>query len=163
MKPGSRPLDNTDLDILGELYADPGLTNREIASRVGLAPSSCLERIKRLQNDKVIEGQRLLLNLNVLGGHIQAMISVRLSDHNRETVDGFQRALLELPEVISLYHMGGENDFLVHVTVGDSGHLRDFVFNAITARQEVNHVETALVYDYQSSATLPRFDQRLND
>jgi DNA-binding Lrp family transcriptional regulator len=156
MKKASRPLDNTDLDILALLYQDARLANKDIAKQVNLAPSSCLERIRRLQNDDIIRGSRLLVDFNALGGHIQAMISVRLSDHNRATVDLFQKELLPLPEVISLYHMGGDIDFLVHVTVEGSTDLRDFVFNAITARKEVNHVETAMVYDYQTSASLPR-------
>ncbi len=159
MKRTSKPLDTIDLEILALLYKDARLSNKDIAQQVGLAPSSCLERIKRLQNEKVIVGPRLLVDLNALGGHIQAMISVRLSDHNRAAVDAFQSDLLTLPEVICLYHMGGENDFLVHVTVSDSAHLRDFVFNSITARNEVNHVETALVYDYQTSSSLPCFNQ----
>ncbi len=157
LKKNSRSLDNTDLQILALLYADARLSNKDIATEVGLAPSSCLERIKRLQADKVIQGHRLLIDVNALGGHIQAMISVRLSDHNRKTVDDFQAELLPLSEVLNLFHMGGDNDFLVHVTVSDSTHLRDFVFNAITARNEVSHVETALVYDYQVSKTLPDF------
>ncbi|GAA0363842.1 Lrp/AsnC family transcriptional regulator [Bowmanella denitrificans] len=152
-----RPLDNTDLQILAMLFKDARLTNKELASRVGLAPSSCLERVKRLQTDKVIQGCSMSLDMNALGGHIQAMIAVRLSNHNRETVDAFMADLLPMPEVLSLYHMGGENDFLVHVTVADTLHLRDFVFNAVTARAEVNHVETALVYDFRQSQTLPRF------
>lgn len=157
MKKNQRPLDNTDLQILALLYQDASLTNKDIADKVGLAPSSCLERIKRLQADKVIVNQRLIVDLNALGGHIQAMISVRISDHNRSTVDTFQQDLLPLAEVMSIYHMGGENDFLVHVSVSDSMHLRDFVFNAITARKEVNHVETALLYDHHVSGTLPSF------
>lgn len=157
MKKISKSLDPTDLAILGLLYADARMANKEIAKQVGLAPSSCLERIKRLQKDGIIQGPRLLVDFNALGGHIQAMISVRVSDHNRATVDQFQADLLPLPEVICLYHLGGENDFLVHVSVPDAPHLRDFVFNAITARAEVNHVETALVYDYQISETLPSF------
>lgn len=97
-----------------------------------------------------------MVDFNALGGHIQTMISVRLSDHNRATVDLFQHDLLLLPEVISVYHMGGDIDFLVHATVTDSAHLRDFVFDAVTARNEVSHVETALVYDYKTSNSLPR-------
>lgn len=157
MKKVSRTLDSTDLHILALLFEDARLSNKDIATQIGLAPSSCLERIKRLQNENVINGQRLLVDFNAIGGHIQAMISVRIADHNRATVDAFQNDLLPLPEVICVYHMGGENDFLVHVTVSDSMHLRDFVFNAITARDEVNHVETALVYDYQISKTIPDF------
>ncbi len=150
-----RSIDSTDLEILALLFKDSSVSNKDIAAKVGLAPSSCLERIKKLQSDGVIEGHRLIIDFGAVGGHIQAMISVRLSNHSRETVDHFQQALIQLPEVISLYHMGGENDFLVHVTVSDSLHLRDFVFNAITAREEVNHVETALVYDYKISSNLP--------
>ncbi|GAA0859692.1 Lrp/AsnC family transcriptional regulator [Aliiglaciecola litoralis] len=157
MKKNQRPLDQVDLQILSLLYEDASQSNKDIANKVGLAPSSCLERIKRLQADGVITGQRLSVDVNQLGGHIQAMISVRLSDHNRATVSQFQTDLLSLPEVMSIFHMGGENDFLLHVTVSDSAHLRDFVFNAITARKEVNHVETALVYDHQISSTVPSF------
>lgn len=158
MKKNSRPLDATDINILATLYGDARLNNKDIAAAVGLAPSTCLERIKRLQSEGVIRAARLEVDLNALGGHIQAMISVRVSDHNREAVDGFQSDLLPLPEVISLYHMGGENDFLVHVSVSDSLHLRDFVFNAITARPEVIHVETSLVYSYHTSDHLPHFN-----
>ncbi|WJG08896.1 Lrp/AsnC family transcriptional regulator [Aliiglaciecola sp. LCG003] len=158
MKKNIRPLDNTDLQILALMYQDASLSNKDIALQVGLAPSSCLERVKRLQADGTIISQHLLVDMKALGGHIQALISVRLSDHNRATVNQFQTDLLPLPEVMSIFHMGGENDFLIHVTVSDSIHLRDFVFNAVTARKEVNHVETALVYDHQVSHTLPNFN-----
>ncbi len=157
MKRSQKGLDPTDLQILSLLYQDARLSNKDIAAAVGLAPSSCLERIKRLQADNIIQGHHLLVDVSALGGHIQAMISVRLSDHNRKTVDDFQADLLPLAEVLNVFHMGGENDFLVHVSVSDSTHLRDFVFNAITARSEVSHVETALVYDHQVSRTLPDF------
>lgn len=152
-----RALDSTDLAILAQLYTDARITNKELAAKVGLAPSSCLERVKRLQQEGVIKGTRLQLDMGALGGHLQALIAVRLSNHNRETVDNFATDLQPLPEVLNLFHLGGENDFLVHVTVTDTAHLRDFVFNAITARQEVNHVETALVYTTWAGTQLPRF------
>ncbi|MDF2178522.1 Lrp/AsnC family transcriptional regulator [Aliiglaciecola sp. CAU 1673] len=152
-----RTLDSTDLAILELLYTDARITNKELAAKVGLAPSSCLERVKRLQQEAVIQGTRLQLDMRALGGHLQALISVRLSNHNRETVDNFAAALQPLPEVINLLHMGGENDFLVHVTLTDTAHLRDFVFNAITARPEVHHVETALVYNAWPGTKLPSF------
>jgi DNA-binding Lrp family transcriptional regulator len=150
-----RILDNTDISILALLYQDARLNNKDIAERVGLAPSSCLERIKKLQVDNVILGSSLEVNLQLLGGNIQAMISVKLSDHNRATVDNLQKLWLELPEVLSLYHMGGDIDFFVHVSVANTSHLRDFVFNQITSHNEVSHVETALVYEHAKSVTLP--------
>jgi len=151
-----RPLDKTDIAILAALYKDARMSNKDIAELVGLAPSSCLERIKKLQSEQVIKSAQLNVDFQALGGNIQVMISVRLSDHSRPTVDTFQQQLAILPEVISLYHMGGENDFLLHASLGDTEHLRDFVFNAITARKEVNHVETALIYNQINGTVLPK-------
>lgn len=155
-----RTLDNTDIAILALLYQDARLNNKDIAEKVGLAPSSCLERIKKLQSDKIIVGSQLHINLQALGGNIQAIISVRLSAHNRAIVDGLQQKWQSLPEVLSLFHMAGNLDFLVHVSVSDTAHLRDFVFNQITAMKEVNHVETALVYEHIVSSTLPSVADR---
>ncbi|MEP1448118.1 MAG: Lrp/AsnC family transcriptional regulator [Paraglaciecola sp.] len=151
-----RPLDKTDIAILAALYKDARMNNKDIAVLVGLAPSSCLERIKKLQTEQVIKGAQLSVDFQALGGNIQVMVSIRLSDHSRPTVDTFQKQLAKLPEVISLYHMGGENDFLLHASLRDTEHLRDFVFNAITARKEVNHVETALIYTQINSKELPK-------
>lgn len=150
-----RLLDTTDLAILALLYQDARLNNKDIAEQVGLAPSSCLERIKKLQADNIILGSSLDVNLQLLGGNIQAMISIKLSEHNRNTVDNLKQQWLVLPEVLSLYHMGGNIDFFLHVSVTDTSHLRDFVFNQITAFNEVSHVETALVYEHAKSVVLP--------
>jgi DNA-binding Lrp family transcriptional regulator len=151
-----RQLDKTDIAILTALYKDARMSNKDIAELVGLAPSSCLERIKKLQSEQVIKGAQLNVDFQALGGNIQVMISIRLSDHSRPTIDTFQKQLVLLPEVISLYHMGGENDFLLHASLSDTEHLRDFVFNAITARNEVNHVETALIYNKSNGTILPK-------
>ena len=104
------------------------MNNKDIAELVGLAPSTCLERIKKLQSEHVIKGARLNVDFQALGGNIQVMISIRLSDHSQSTINTFQKQLALLPEVISLYHMGGENDFLLHASLGDTEHLRNFVF-----------------------------------
>ncbi|GGF73514.1 Lrp/AsnC family transcriptional regulator [Alteromonas lipolytica] len=152
-----RKLDDTDIAILASLFKDPCITNKAIASQVDLAPSSCLERIKRLQNEGIILGASSKLNYNLLGGHIQAMVAVRLASHNRDTVARFQQELVSQKEVLSVFHMGGENDFLLHVCVPDALHLRDFIFTQVTGRDEVIHVETTLIYDHVTSTSLPFF------
>lgn len=152
-----RPLDSIDLHILSLLYQDARTSNKQIAEQVGMAASSCLERIKRLQHEGILLGSQSRLRLSALGGHIQAMVAVRLSVHKKQSVEAFQQALLPQPEVLSLFHMGGENDFLVHVSVVDASHLRDFVLNQIAEHSGVNHVETTLVYEHQISHSLPSF------
>jgi DNA-binding Lrp family transcriptional regulator len=96
------------------------MNHKEVAKLVALAPSSCLERIKKRQADNIIKGAQSQVDLPTLGGNIQVMISIRLSDHSRNTVDRFQKQLSELPEVIRFYHMGPENDFLLHASLADS-------------------------------------------
>ncbi len=152
-----RKLDHTDLAILAALFSDARLTNKALAEHIGLSPSSCLERVRKLQQDQVIRGCSLQLDYTLLGGHIQAMIAVRLDSQSRDVFEHFFCDLLAKPEVLSIFHMGGENDFQLHVTVSDTLHLRDFVFNAITARDHVSHVETALIYEHRVSHTLPSY------
>jgi len=150
-----RQLDQIDLEILQVLYQDARITNKKLASMVKLAPSSCLERVKRLHSEGVIKRFGINLDYKALGGNIEAMTAVRLNRHSTDIVRSFRDDLLACPEVISVFHMGGENDFLLHITVRDSEHLRDFVMQNITSRAEVVHLETALVFEHARSSTLP--------
>ena len=84
-------------------------------------------------------------------------MAVRLSQHSREVVESFRSHLLSLVEVVSVYHTGGENDFLVHVAVRDADHLRDLALDAFTTRQEVARLNTALVYEQVQPGVLPNY------
>lgn len=94
-------LDVIDINILAQLYADPAINNKSLAEAVGLAPSSCHERVKRLNAQHIIRGSQLIVDIEALGGHIQAMVAVRLSSHDRSTIAGFQQDLLQTTEVVS--------------------------------------------------------------
>jgi len=146
-----RNLDQLDLDILAHLFRDAGMTNKDLAALVGVAPSTCLERVRKLQQDGVLKGAHCEVDYQALGGHIQAMVSLQLARHSRQIIDAFRDAILALPEVISLFHMGGKDDFLVHLCVADTEHLRNFVFDHFTSREEVVHLETSLVFEHKFS------------
>jgi len=152
-----KKLDNIDLEILAELYADSRITNKDLSNKVEIAASTCLERVKRLQSSGVIKAFSLDIDYKSVGGNIEAMTSVRLSKHSSKTIQDFKRQLVKCPEVLRVFHMGGENDFLLHITVKDTEHLRDFVFRSITSREEVSHLETALIYEQLTSSTLPAY------
>ena len=153
-------LDQLDLDILSHLFRDAGMTNKDLAALVGVAPSTCLERVRKLQVERVLRGAHCDVDHRALGGHIQAMVSIRLARHSRQIMDDLRDAILDLPEVISLFHMGGKDDFLVHLCVTDTDHLRNFVFDHFTSREEVVHLETSLVFEHKFSRTLPCFQGR---
>ncbi|WP_108652773.1 Lrp/AsnC family transcriptional regulator [Dongshaea marina] len=155
-----KALDQLDLDILAHLFQDAGITNKDLAAKVGVAPSTCLERVRRLQNDNVLKGAYSDVDYKALGGHFQAMVAISLKQHNRDIVDNFTDAVVGLPEVINLYQIGGQRDILVHICVSDTDHLRNFVFDQFSTRDEVADIETSLVFEHLHSRTLPCFVSR---
>ncbi|PCI53209.1 MAG: ArsR family transcriptional regulator [Gammaproteobacteria bacterium] len=154
-----KKLDNIDLRILTLLYNDADITNKELAAKIGIAPSTCLERVKRLKQNGVIKGAFIDVNLKTIGGNIEAIAAIRLKPYSEKIVNKFRDDLLKYPEILNLYHMGGSYDYFIHMSVQDSEHLRQFVFKKITSRDEVTTVETSLVFEHSRSGVLPDFQQ----
>lgn len=152
-----RELDRIDYEILTLLRNNARISNKEVARKVGLAASTCLVRIRVLQNSGVITGFHAEINPVNLGVGIQAMIAVRLLRHFKPDVEAFHRHALSLPEVVQLYHVAGPIDFLIHVWARDSNHLRDLAMTAFTAREEVAHIETELIFEHIRSSDVPSF------
>lgn len=152
-----KKVDAIDLQMLKILYQDSSLSNKDLAEKVHIAPSTCLERVKRMNQEDILKGFNAEVDFKSLGINLQAMAAVSLNSHTPETINWFRDDTLQLKEVISLFHMGGEYDFLVHLAVSDAEHLRDVIYKAFTSRSEVTHVETALVYEHARSEKLPHF------
>ena len=139
-------LDRTDFEILRQLQNNARISNKELARRVGLAPSTTLVRTRQLERAGIIRGYRAEVDMSAVGMGLQAMIAVRLRQHTAADVAAFRDYVLELPEVLRLYHVAGADDFLVHVGLQDSNALRDFAMIALTTRPEVAHLETGLIF-----------------
>ncbi|NNK99777.1 MAG: Lrp/AsnC family transcriptional regulator [Xanthomonadales bacterium] len=152
-----KTLDRIDYEILTLLRNNARISNKEIAKKVGLAASTCLVRIRMLQNSGVISGFHAEIEPSSLGVGIQAMIAVRLIRHFKPDVDAFRQHALGLPEVVQLYHVAGPIDFLVHVWARNSDHLRELAMTAFTAREEVSHIETELIFEHIRSTDVPSF------
>ena len=152
-----RRLDRTDREILSALQKDARLSNKELAARLGVAQSTCLERVRRLREEGVLRGFHAAVDSKALGIGLQAMIAVRLRRHSIDLVAAFRAHTLSLAEVLAIYHMAGKNDFLVHVAVRDSDHLRELALSAFTTRREVAQIETALIFEHAGSRELPVF------
>ena len=152
-----KTLDRIDYEILTLLQNNARISNKEIARIVGLAGSTCLVRIRVLQTAGVITGFHAEIDPASLGVGIQAMIAVRLIRHFKPDVDAFRNHALGLPEVVQLYHVAGQIDFLVHVWARNSNHLRDLAMTAFTSREEVAHIETELIFEHIRSAEVPSF------
>lgn len=150
-------LDEIDHKILETLQKDARLSNKELAAGVGLAPSSCLERVRRLRGNNVLQGFHAKVNPKNLNIGLEAMISVQLQRHSRDMVESFHKHLMTLPEAMAIYHVAGTHDYLVHVAVRDSDHLRDLALDAFTTRVEVAHIQTALIFGTEQKPVLPNY------
>ena len=150
-------LDSTDIQIIRELRQNARLPNKTLADRVGLAPSTCLERVRRLRMARVLTGYHADVDPDAIGIGLQAMVAVRLARHARTDVESFQAHLSQLREVVTMFHVAGANDYLVHVAVRDAHHLRELALSAFTERPEVAHIETQLIFHHQRNHDLPVF------
>lgn len=148
-------LDRIDIELIRLLRKHARLSNKDLAEAVGVAPSTALERVRRLRETGVIQGFHAEFDPQALGIGLQAMVAVRLARHSREMVDAFHNHMLGLPEVLAFYHVAGADDFLVHVAVRDSPHLRGFLLSAFTQREEVAHIETHLIFEYRRNPEVP--------
>ena len=139
-------LDRTDRALVDALQKNARISNKELAQAVGLAPSTCLERVRALRARGVVRGFHAEIERSSLGRSLEAIVSIRIRPHSRVHVDAFWEYALGLPEVIEVFHVTGADDFLVHVGVPDMDGLRDFVLDRLTVRTEVAHVESHLIY-----------------
>jgi DNA-binding Lrp family transcriptional regulator len=150
----SERLDRIDRALVDELQKNARISNKELAARVGLAASTCLERVRALRARGIVRGFHADVDRAALGRALEAIVAVRVRPHSRAHVDAFWAYALDLPEVIEVFHVTGADDFLVHVGVADMDALRNFVLDRLTVRAEVAHVETRLIFGQARRPTL---------
>lgn len=112
-------LDTTDRKILHALQADGRLTNVELAERVGLSPSPCLRRVKRLERENVIRGYRAVVARKAVSLGLTVFTEIKVDRHTRANADALQAALEAIPEVVACHMVSGAPDFIAEVVVPD--------------------------------------------
>src|SRR5438034_4932063 len=142
------PIDEVDERILSELVADARLPNNALAERVGIAPSTCLSRVRALRHAGVIRGYHADVDPAALGRPIQAMIAVRLQAHARGHIPDFMNKIAGLPEVLNVFFLGGADDFHVHVAATSTDDLREFVVVNLSGDPDVALTETNLIFEH---------------
>ena len=142
-------IDAIDRTILEALSEDARLPNSRLAERVGLAPSTCLARVRALRTAGVLQGFHAEIDLAALGRPLQAMVAVRLAVHNREQIETFTTAVRNLPGVLTVFHLAGATDYLVWLAAADAQDLREFVVDHLATHPAVAHAETSLIYEHR--------------
>jgi DNA-binding Lrp family transcriptional regulator len=147
--PNDVRLDEVDRAILEALSEDARIPNNRLADRVGVAPSTALQRVRALRRAGVLRGFHAEIDLAALGRPLQAMVAVRLAVHAREQIDAFTHAVRGLPGVLSVFHLAGATDYLVWIAAADAQDLREFVVDHLATHPAVAHAETSLIYEHR--------------
>jgi Lrp/AsnC family leucine-responsive transcriptional regulator len=121
------------------------MTNADLARRIDLAPSTTLERVRRLEERGVVQGYRAVLDPRALGYDVQALVLINLDLHQAGPIDEFEARVRAVSEVKACYHLTGRYDYMLHVVVRDIDHLRELVTHTLAATRGVEKQETFLV------------------
>jgi len=147
-------LDAVDREILRLLASDARTPNNVLAAQAGVAPSTCLMRVRRLQDAGVIRGFHAELAPEALGRPLQAIVSVRLQAHARARIGSFAQRFATLPGVLNVFFLAGVNDFQIHMAAKSPDDLRDFVVKNLSASRDVASTETNLIFEHIAGTAL---------
>ena len=127
-------LDARDLDILKVLSSDGRITKTALAGRVGLSPTPCRERLKKLEKAGLIEGYRAEISLRKLGPHITVFVAVELSDHTAASFQAFEAAMQRYDEVLACWALGGGFDYILQIVTRDIDAYQRLIDEMLDAR-----------------------------
>ena len=138
-------LDDIDRRIVMALQAEGRLAMVDLADKVGLSPTPCQRRVKRLEDEGVIARYAALVSPPSLGFELQAMVQVTLDDHSEKTVEAFESAIRARSEVVACYAMTGDMDFLLHVQTTDLVSLSEFAMKALLRMPGVRGTRSSFI------------------
>lgn len=147
-------IDAVDRQILAELQSNARMTNKALAAAVGVAPSTCLDRVRSLERAGVISGYRADVDPEALGRPVQAMVAVRLRPKTSDVVDAFLDAMWDMPETLSVTLVTGVEDALVHMCVESVDKLRSSVLDRVARAPGVVDERTSLVFEHRRRRVL---------
>jgi len=149
-------IDKVDADILTRLQGDGRLSNARLAEQVGLSETPCWRRLKRLEDDGVIEGYQAVVNRRALGLGVMAFVQLTCSQHDEQTTAAFQKAIEASPQVLSCHNTTGDADFLLQVVAEDLDDYSRFVERVIRRLPGVTSIKSSLsLRELKSSNRLP--------
>lgn len=150
-------LDKLDRQILRSLQLDGRATYEQLAGQVGLSPSALLRRVKRLEENGVIDRYVALVKPESVGLGLTAYINVRLEkqleSHKRNPMDLFRASVQTWPEVVECAALSGEMDYLLRVLVQDMAHYSRFVMDTLLKHPSVQDCKTSFVLDRVKTTT----------
>ncbi|SNY33497.1 Lrp/AsnC family transcriptional regulator [Paractinoplanes atraurantiacus] len=147
-------MDDIDSAIVRELQHNARLTNRDLARLVGVAPSTCLERVRLLRDRGVLTGYHAEVDLGALNRHVQAFLHLQVRPMSRDVIEGVKAYVTGLPEVLSVFVVAGGDDLLVHVAVPSVDALHSFLMDKFSQRREIVGFRSSVIYQHTRNRVL---------
>jgi Lrp/AsnC family leucine-responsive transcriptional regulator len=149
-------LDAIDRRIIATLQADGRLSNVELAQRIGLSPSPCLRRVKRLEREGYIEGYRATLRRERIGLGLTVFVGVKIAGHASEDAEKFEETIVAMPEIIACHLIAGDVDYSLEVIVPDLEHYQRFLVGKLLNLSIVREVRSSIaIQTLKAGAPLP--------
>jgi Lrp/AsnC family transcriptional regulator, leucine-responsive regulatory protein len=149
-------LDAIDRGIVAALQENGRLTNVELADRIGLSPSPCLRRVRRLESEGYIQAYRAVLDRKRVGLGLTVFVGVKIEAHANDKAEAFQEAVTAMPETISCHLVAGDIDYLLEVVVTDLDHYQRYLVQKLLNLPIVREVRSNIVLQpVKASAPLP--------
>ena len=130
-------LDSIDSQLLNYLQKDAKQTNKELASKLNMSVTAVYERIKKLEKSGVIDNYVALLNRESIGRDFIAFCHIKLVKHSQKLVNQFEKEVATIEEILEVYHLSGDYDYLLKVHVKDMKSFRKFMVNKLT---NIDHI-----------------------
>jgi Lrp/AsnC family transcriptional regulator len=124
-------MDSTDRKILAILQEDASVAVADVAKRVNLSQTPCWRRIQRLTEDGVITRRVALVNPDAIGLGLTVFVEIETGDHSKEWLQRFSEAVAQMPEVMEIYRMAGDVDYMLRITVPSMAAVDDFYHRLI--------------------------------
>lgn len=142
-----KDLDRIDRNILNELQTDGRISNVELSKRVGLSPTPCLERVKRLEKQGYINGYTALVNPHFLGASLLVFVEITLNRDSSEVFDKFNRAVQLLDDIQECHLVSGDFDYLLKTRVSDMSAYRRLLSETLLRLPSVSDTRTYVVME----------------
>jgi Lrp/AsnC family transcriptional regulator, leucine-responsive regulatory protein len=137
--------DDTDKRILKLLQQNAKLSAKEIAGKIGLTTTPTYERMKKIERSGIIKATVALLDRDQLDKKTIAFCNVSLQVHSIKAIEGFERAVKKIPEVMECFHITGNYDYLLKVAVTDMNHYQHFLTRKLAVIEHVAQVHSNFV------------------
>ncbi|MGI9598019.1 MAG: Lrp/AsnC family transcriptional regulator [Acidimicrobiales bacterium] len=157
----TEPVDDPiDLLLVRELQSAARQTNRALAEKAGLAPSTTLARVRDLEQRRVLTGYHGQVELAALGRGLQALVFVRLQPKNDDIIGSFLEHMWDQPETIAVDLITGVEDVIIHLALADAEALQRLILNEISSFPGVFDERTSLLFEHRRKNVIEPIAER---